>query len=119
MTARIRSGSIYGTLNLLILKALEERPLHGLGVAEWIADRSGASLDIKEGALYPALHRLRNAGFVEDAWDTAPSGRPAKFYALTAAGREELRGEIRRWTIHAGAVSRLLGFEAAAEALGG
>ena len=117
--ARVPSGSIYGTLNLLILKSLEERPLHGLGVAEWIQDRSGSSMEIKEGALYPALHRLRNAGLVEDEWREAPSGRPAKFYALTSGGREELRGEIQRWRSHAGAVSRLLGLTEAAEALGG
>jgi transcriptional regulator len=116
---RVPSGSIYGTLNLLILKALEAGPLHGLGVAEWIEQRSGDSFDIKEGALYPALHRLRNAGFVVDAWDEAPSGRPARFYALTETGRAELRGEITRWKTHAGAVSRLLGLTAAAEALGG
>lgn len=117
--SRVPSGSIYGTLNLLILKALEDGPLHGLGVAEWIEDRSEALLDIKEGALYPALHRLRNAGLVVDRWDEAPSGRPARFYTLTEAGRGELRGEITRWKSHAGAVSRLLGLTEAAEALGG
>lgn len=115
---RVPSGSIYGTLNLLILKALADGPLHGLGVAEWIEHRSGDSLDIKEGALYPALHRLRNAGFVDDVWDEAPSGRPARIYSLTEAGRAELRGEIARWKSHAGVVSRLLGLTAAAEALG-
>jgi len=115
---RVPSGSIYGTLNLLILKSLETEPRHGLGVAEWIEVHSGTSLEIKEGALYPALHRLRNAGFIDDAWGTAPSGRPAKFYALTSTGRTELRGEIARWRSHAEAVSRLLGFTAAAEALG-
>ncbi|HSM02975.1 MAG TPA: PadR family transcriptional regulator [Longimicrobiales bacterium] len=116
---RVPSSSIYGTLNLLILKSLEDGPLHGLGVAEWIEHRSGAELEIKEGALYPALHRLRNAGLIEDEWAEAPSGRPAKFYALTRVGREELGGEIRRWRSHAGAVSRLLGLAAAAEALDG
>jgi transcriptional regulator len=116
---RVPSGKIYGTLNLMILKALEDGPLHGLGVAEWIERRSRDSFEIKEGALYPALHRLRNAGFVEDAWAEAPSGRPARFYSLTEAGRAELRGEIARWRSHAGAVSRLLGLTAAAEALEG
>lgn len=115
--ARVPSGSIYGTLNLLILRALDDGPLHGLGVAEWIERNSGDRLDIKEGALYPALHRLRNSGFVVDVWDEAPSGRPARIYSLTEAGRAELRGEIVRWTSHVGAVSRLLGFTAAAEAL--
>jgi transcriptional regulator len=116
---RVPTGSIYGTLNLLILKSLEDGPRHGLGVAEWIERTSGDSFHIKEGALYPALHRLRNSGFVVDAWNEAPSGRPARFYSLTDAGQAELNGEIARWRSHAGAVSRLLGLEAAAEALGG
>jgi DNA-binding PadR family transcriptional regulator len=76
-------------------------------------------MEIKEGALYPALHRLRNAGLVVDEWSEAPSGRPAKFYSLTPSGRDELRGEIQRWRSHAGAVSRLLGLTEAAEALSG
>ncbi len=115
--ARVSSGSLYGTLNLLILKALEGGALHGLAISKWIEERSGSSLEISEGALYPALHRLRNAGLLSDSWDEAPSGRPAKFYELTADGRDELAREMRRWVGHTTAVSRLLGLAGVVEAL--
>ncbi|MEQ9399652.1 MAG: PadR family transcriptional regulator [Longimicrobiales bacterium] len=108
MSPRIDSTSLYGTLNLLILKAVAGEPLHGLAIARRIRESSDDSLTIEEGALYPALHRLERDGLLEASWGTSENNRRAKFYALTAAGRTRLTREREQWLAHTLAVSRLL-----------
>lgn len=106
---RVESGTLYGTLNLLILKILQRGgPRHGLGVAREIEATAGDVLRIEEGALYPALHRLEEAGYLEADWGQSENNRRARFYRLTADGRAFLRREEERWVEHARAVSRVL-----------
>jgi transcriptional regulator len=100
-----RSGElIHGTLDMLILKALESSPLHGYAVAEWIHGRSHDVLQVDEGALYPALHRLELRGLLIADWGASENNRRAKFYRLTAAGRKHLQSERERWMRLAAAV---------------
>lgn len=104
----IDATSLYGTLNLLILKTLEEGKLHGLDVAREIRGVTSGVLQIEEGALYPALHRLERDGLVEAEWGVSSKGRRAKFYTLTKKGRSRLERERAGWERHARAVARVL-----------
>lgn len=97
-----------GTLELLILRALREGPLHGYGVGRWIRERSDDVLRIEEGALYPALHRMQKRGQLSARWGETELGRQAKFYRLTAKGRRALTKEEDRWRAHATAVAAVL-----------
>jgi PadR family transcriptional regulator PadR len=105
---RIDSTSLYGTLNLLILKTLADGPVHGLGVARAIRGATAGVLEVEEGALYPALHRLERDGLVEGDWGVSEKGRRAKFYRLKAKGRRRLERETARWVEHTRAVSAVL-----------
>jgi transcriptional regulator len=101
------SGSIdvlRGTLDLLILKALSWGPAHGYSVAEWIERVTDDTLVIEEGSLYPALHRLEERGLIEAEWGLSGNNRRAKYYVLTAAGRQALKAESATWTRYARAV---------------
>ena len=86
-----------GTLELLILKALSLGHQHGYGVLLRVEQITGGTLNIEQGALYPALHRLEHRGFVETEWGTSDNNRRAKFYRLTATGRRQLKTETGRW----------------------
>jgi transcriptional regulator len=97
-----------GTLEILILKALSWGPRHGYAVGRWIRESTGEALVIQEGALYPALHRLERKALVAEEWGQTETGREAKFYTLTAAGRKQLATESRRWTAFASAVTQAL-----------
>jgi|SRR5581483_2030283 len=100
-----RSGElIHGTLDMLILKALQSTPLHGYAIAEWIHGRSHDVLQVDEGALYPALHRLELRGLLIAEWGASENNRRAKFYRLTPAGRKHLQSERERWMRLAAAV---------------
>jgi transcriptional regulator len=88
---------IPGTLDLLILKALLSRSLHGYAIAEWIHQRSHEVLQAEEGALYPALHRLELRGLLAANWGLSENNRRAKYYKITAAGRKYLAAETQRW----------------------
>jgi PadR family transcriptional regulator PadR len=99
---------IPGTLDILILKALGSGALHGYAVAEWIHERSHDVLQVDEGALYPALHRLELKGFLSAEWGASENNRRAKFYKLTAAGRKHLETETQRWTRLSAAVGFVL-----------
>jgi PadR family transcriptional regulator len=88
---------IQGTLEMLILKALVRRPMHGYAVAEWIQQTSQQVLKVEEGALYPALHRLELRGVLKAEWGTSENNRRAKFYRLTAEGKKRLNAESQRW----------------------
>ncbi len=106
---KVDAGTLYGTLNLLILQSLaEEGRLHGLGIANRIQAVSQEVLRIEEGALYPALHRLQRSGLVTAEWGLSAKGRRAKLYEITAEGRERLQREVGNWVQNAAAVARVL-----------
>src|SRR6185436_8929834 len=87
-----------GTLDLLILKAVSWGRTHGYGVARWIEQATSDVLQIEEGSLYPALHRLVTRGWIDAEWGTSENNRRAKFYTLTEKGRAQLRVEAATWT---------------------
>jgi transcriptional regulator len=100
---------LYGTLNLLILRTLSEGSRHGLEILRAIETAAGEDLRIEEGALYPALHRLERDGLIESKWGLSEQRRRAKYYRLSATGREHLEREASSWLRHADAVARVLG----------
>ncbi|HEX4681284.1 MAG TPA: PadR family transcriptional regulator [Gemmatimonadaceae bacterium] len=93
-----------GTLDVLVLKALSWAPSHGYDVARWIQSATNDVLEVGEGTLYPALHRLESRGWVDSSWGVSDNGRRARYYELTAAGRAQLRVEKATWTRYARAV---------------
>jgi PadR family transcriptional regulator PadR len=97
-----------GTLDLLILKTLSWGPMHGLAVLRWIEQVTGERLQIEEGALYPALHRLEQRAWLEAEWGYTDRGRRAKYYRLTAAGRKQLVAELSKWSRYTEAVGLVL-----------
>lgn len=88
---------LQGTLDVLILKALSLQPLHGLGVADRIAQITSGAFVVQAGSLFPALHRMEERGWLDAAWGTSENNRKAKFYKLTAAGRKQLTVEAAEW----------------------
>jgi transcriptional regulator len=88
---------LQGTLDLLILKTVSGEALHGYAIAARIGERSRALLQVPQGSLYPALHRLENKGWLKAEWATTETGREAKFYALTKDGRRQLEIELADW----------------------
>ena len=99
---------LQGTLDLLVLKALSWGPRHGYAVARWIADSTTATLQIEEGALYTAPHRMERRGWVEAEWGLSENNRKAKYYQLTTKGRQQLRVQAVRWERYAHAVFAVL-----------
>ena len=99
---------LQGTLDVLILKTLSWGPLHGYAVARWIAHQTGDALRIEEGALYPALHRMEQRGWIEAEWGISENNRRAKFYRLTGEGRRQLNAESESWQRYAEAVGKVL-----------
>jgi transcriptional regulator len=99
---------IRGTFDLLILKTLSWGPMHGLGVLRWIETVTHQKLLIEEGALYPALHRLEQRGWVSAEWGFSESNRRAKYYRLTAPGRRQLSAELSRWARYTEAVAMVI-----------
>jgi PadR family transcriptional regulator len=91
------SELIQGTLDLLILKTLSLEPQHGWAIAKRIQQVSNEALQVTQGALYPALHRLEQQGWTRSEWRVTEGGRDAKFYKLTKAGRAQLRKELDQW----------------------
>jgi transcriptional regulator len=104
---------IRGTLNLLILKTLSWAPMHGLAIVRWIESATREQLQVEEGALYPALHRMEQKGWLAGEWGYTESGRKAKFYRLTPQGRRQLTAELSRWDRYTSAVKLLLAAEPA------
>ncbi len=92
-----KSDLLQGTLDLLILKTLSHEPLHGYAIAQRIALSSRALLQVPQGSLYPALHRLENKEWLSAEWDQTETGREAKFYKLTRKGRQQLEHELADW----------------------
>jgi PadR family transcriptional regulator PadR len=104
-----KPDSLQGSLDLLVLKILSRRPrLHGYAIMSAIEDMSGDVLRAEEGSLYPALHRMEEAGWVRAQWITKDTGRRARLYELTAAGKKQLASEESRWQAVTSAVSRVL-----------
>src|SRR5271165_5882724 len=88
---------VQGTLDLLILKTLALEPMHGWAIGKRIQQVSGEVLQVQQGSLYPALHRLEQQGWIRAKWAESETGRQAKFYSLTAAGRKQLEAETANW----------------------
>src|SRR5436190_16129823 len=88
---------VQGTLDLLILRVLALEPLHGWAIAQRIQQVSREELQVQQGSLYPALHRLENQGWIESEWGASDNARRAKFYSLTKAGRDKLGAERAQW----------------------
>jgi transcriptional regulator len=104
-----KSDSLQGSLDLLVLKILARRPrLHGYAIMSAIQNMSGEVLRVEEGSLYPALHRMEEAGWIRAQWITKDTGRRARAYELTVAGKKQLGAEESRWQAVTSAVSRVL-----------
>ena len=99
---------LQGTLDLLVLKTLSWGPAHGYSIARWIEQLTGQVLQVGEGSLYPALHRLEERGWVEAEWRRSENNRRAKFYRLTTLGRSRLRTEAVMWERFVDAMAKVL-----------
>ena len=102
---------LQGTLDLLILRTLELQPLHGVGIADRLEQVTSGVFIVGPGSLFPALHRLADRGWIEGEWGELETGRRAKFYAITPAGRKRLAEEKRNWTRVSLAVNQVLAEE--------
>lgn len=99
---------LQGTLDFLVLRALSFGPMHGYAVAQFIRDGSDGSFRILDGALYTALHRMEERGWLESEWGTSEKGKNAKFYQLTTEGRRALRAESASWDRYVAAVASVM-----------
>lgn len=99
---------VKGTLDIMVLKSLSWGSMHGYGVMRWIRETTGDALQVEEGALYPALHRMEDRGWLEAEWGVSENNRRAKFYSLTAVGREQLKVGASRWMVFAESVAKIL-----------
>jgi transcriptional regulator len=106
MTSRL--DLLQGTLDLLILRTLRTEARHGWAIAERIQDLSRDVLQVNQGSLYPALHRIEREGWIDAEWRTSELGRRARFYRLTAAGRKQLERESDDWARISAAIGRVL-----------
>lgn len=111
-----RMTLLKGTLDLLVLRALEAGPRHGYGVARWLDRATDGTLLPEEGTLYPALHRLERKGWIQPRWGRSEKGRRARFYSLTEGGRTRLDAEREGWTRYVEAVGKALAHEPLADA---
>ena len=105
---------LQGTLDMLVLKALNRGSMHGYGIVRWLQQATDEALLVEEGSLYPALHRLAKRGWVQAEWGVSENNRRAKYYALTAEGRQQLAREVARWQSFTGVVAKVLQLEPAA-----
>jgi transcriptional regulator len=103
-----KSDLLQGTLDVLILKIVALEPIHGYGIAQRIRQISRDVLQVQQGSLYPALHRLEKRGWLRAEWGEAETGREAKFYSLTRAGRAQLAAETENWDRLSEAVTMIL-----------
>ena len=103
-----KSDLLQGTLDLLILKTLELEPMHGWGITRRIQQQSDSVLQVNQGSLYPALHRLEEQGWISASWKISQNNRQAKYYALTAKGRKQLAAETENWIRLSGAVAAIV-----------
>ena len=103
-----KSDLLQGTLDMLVLKIVALEPTHGYGIAQRIQQISREVLQVQQGSLYPALHRLEKRGWLKADWRASETGREAKFYSLTRLGRKQLAAEAANWDRLAGAVQLIL-----------
>jgi transcriptional regulator len=108
MTRLSTPDILQGTLDLLILRTLQTEPMHGWAISDRIQQISQDVLQVNQGSLYPALHRLEHRGWIEAEWGISELGRRAKFYRLTASGRKQLAVEASEWERMATAISRVM-----------
>jgi PadR family transcriptional regulator PadR len=99
---------LQGTVDLLILRALQQGPAHGYAVSRWVRDRTDGVLSMEDAALYQALHRLEGKGWIGAEWGLSENNRRAKYYALTSTGRRQLRSEVSVWRSYAEAVFKVI-----------
>jgi len=104
-----KSDLLQGTLDLLILKTLDLEPMHGWGISQRIQQISDSVLQVNQGSLYPALHRLEEHGWITANWKASENNRQAKYYALTRRGRNQLAAERENWLRLSAAVGRIVG----------
>ena len=108
MTVLPRLPLLKGTLDLLVLRALNWGPMHGFEIVTWLERAANGSLEIEDSALYQAVYRLEERGMLEAEWGVTANNRRARYYKITAAGRASLRTETRHWTQYAETVSAIL-----------
>jgi PadR family transcriptional regulator, regulatory protein PadR len=106
--AKEKPDLVYGTLDMLILKALQLDSMHGLAIADRIQQISGDVLRVEQGSLYPALYRLETEGWIAAEWWVSDSNRKARYYKLTAAGRKQLTAETEHWARITAAIGLVL-----------
>jgi PadR family transcriptional regulator PadR len=99
---------LQGTVDLLILRVLQDGPAHGYAVSRWIRERTEGVLAMEDAALYQALHRLESRGWIDAEWGVSENNRRAKYYSLTAAGRRQLTSEVATWRQYAAAMLRVI-----------
>lgn len=105
---RTRGDLLQGTLDMLVLRALQLQPMHGWGITERLEQGSARTLQVGQGSLYPALYRLERRGLITSKWDVTENNRKARYYTLTAAGRRYLAREQRLWRRMSRAVNLIL-----------
>src|SRR6185295_1279052 len=106
--AKEKPDLLQGTLDLLVLKALQLEPMHGFGISVRIRQMSDEVLLVEQGSLYPALYRLEEQGWISAEWGVSENNRKARFYKLTAAGRKQLSAETENWERISGAINLIL-----------
>jgi transcriptional regulator len=102
------SDQLHGTLDLLVLKALQHEPQHGYGIAIRLQQLSDDVLKVEEGSLYPALYRMEQRGWIKSSLGLSENNRRARFYRLTPAGRKQLESELASWRRLSGAIARVI-----------
>jgi transcriptional regulator len=108
VTAAEQTNLLQGTLDLVILKALALEGMHGLGISRRIEQITGGTFQVKPGSLFPALHRMEEAGWLSSTWGNSENNRRARYYKLTKAGRRQLDAETKRWSRISLAIARAL-----------
>ena len=108
MTDTRLTSLLKGTVDLLILRSLQQGPSHGYEVSRWVRDRTDGVLTVEDAALYQALHRLEDDGVIVSEWGLSENNRRAKYYELTAEGRRRLRNEVAVWRRYAAAVFKVV-----------
>ena len=103
-----KTDLLQGTLDLVILKVLALEPMHGWGISQRIQQISKDVLQVNQGSLYPALHRLEQQAWIRSKWGASEANRKAKYYELTAAGRKQLQAEVTGWERYAAAIARVI-----------
>jgi transcriptional regulator len=109
MPSAPNTSLLQGTLDVLILKVLTLEPMHGLGISRRVAQMTGGTFQVKPGSLFPALHRMEEAGWLTSSWGESENSRRARFYRLTKAGRRQLKDETDQWARISRAMASALG----------